>query len=116
MTKKKNDTIEVKGITISVLHSQESDFISLTDIAKTKENDSRAADVIKNWIRNRTTIEFIGTWEQLYNPNFKVVEFDHFKMNAGLAQSERLIKLNQIAIHQMQVLLENDVSIKKLGR
>lgn len=85
MTQKKNDTIEVKGITISVLHSQESDFISLTDIAKTKENDSRAADVIKNWIRNRTTIEFIGTWEQLYNPDFKVVEFDHFKMNAGLA-------------------------------
>jgi len=60
------------------------DYISLTDIAKTKESDSRAADIIKNWIRNRGTIEFIGTWEQLHNPNFKVVEFDHFRMSAGL--------------------------------
>ncbi len=67
-----------------MLHSEELDFISLTDIAKTKENDARAADVIKNWIRNRSTLEFIGTWEKLYNPDFKVVEFDHFKMNAGL--------------------------------
>ena len=83
--KKKQNIIEVKGTTISVFHSKENDFISLTDIAKTKENDSRAADVIKNWIRTRSTIEFIGTWEQLYNPNFKVVKFDHFKMNAGLA-------------------------------
>lgn len=48
------------------------------------EGDSRAADVIKNWIRNRNTIEFLGTWERLYNPNFKVVEFDHFRKNAGL--------------------------------
>ena len=84
MTHKRKNIIEVKGIKITVLHSKENDFISLTDIAKTKENDSRAADVIKNWIRNRSTIEFIGTWEQFYNPDFKVVEFDHFKMNAGL--------------------------------
>ncbi len=82
---KKNTTIEVKGITIAVFQSNEEDYISLTDIAKTKkENDSRAADIIKNWIRNRGTIEFIGTWEQLHNPDFKVVEFDHFRMNAGL--------------------------------
>ncbi len=60
------------------------DYISLTDIAKTKDNNSRAADIIKNWIRNRGTIEFIGTWEQLHNHDFKVVEFDHFRMNAGL--------------------------------
>jgi len=81
---KKNNTIEVKGISIAVFQTEKDDFISLTDIAKSKENDSRAADIIKNWIRNRGTIEFIGTWEQLHNPNFKVVEFDHFKMNAGL--------------------------------
>ncbi|MBT6914568.1 MAG: hypothetical protein HOA38_03905 [Candidatus Marinimicrobia bacterium] len=56
----------------------------MTDIAKSIDGDSIAADIIKNWIRNRGTIEFIGTWEQLHNPNFKVVEFDHFKMNAGL--------------------------------
>ncbi len=84
MSKQKNNIIEVKGAAITVIHFKENDFISLTDIAKTKENDSRAADVIKNWIRTRSTLEFIGTWEQLYNPDFKVVEFDHFKMNAGL--------------------------------
>ena len=81
---KKNKQIEVKGISVSVFQTNKDDFISLTDIAKSKDGDSRAADIIKNWIRNRGTIEFIGTWEQLYNPNFKVVEFDHFRMNAGL--------------------------------
>ena len=79
----KNKKIEVKGIPITVFQTNEDDYISLTDIAKSKENDSRAADIIKNWIRNRGTIEFIGTWEQLHNPNFKVVEFDHFRMSAN---------------------------------
>jgi hypothetical protein len=49
-----------------------------------KDNNTRAADVIKNWIRNRSTIEFLGTWESLYNEDFKVVEFDHFRKEAGL--------------------------------
>ena len=80
----KSKILNVKGSEISILSNGNNDFICLTDIAKTKESDSRAADIIKNWIRNRSTIEFIGTLEQLYNPNFKVVEFDHFKMNAGL--------------------------------
>lgn len=80
----KSRILNVKGSDISILANGVDDYICLTDIAKTKESDSRAADIIKNWIRNRSTIEFIGTWEQLYNPNFKVVEFDHFKMNAGL--------------------------------
>ncbi|MEA2103810.1 MAG: KilA-N domain-containing protein, partial [Candidatus Cloacimonadota bacterium] len=80
----KNKKIEVKGISVTVLKANDDDYISLTDIAKSKDGDSRAADIIKNWIRNRGTIEFIGTWEQLHNPDFKVVEFDHFRMNAGL--------------------------------
>jgi len=84
MMSKKNTKIDVQGISTTVFQSGSNDFISLTDIAKSKENDSRAADVIKNWIRNRGTIEFIGTWEQLNNPDFKVVEFDHFRMSAGL--------------------------------
>ncbi len=53
-------------------------------MANAKESESRAADIIKNWLRNRYTLEFIGTWEQIHNPNFKVVEFDHFKTQAGL--------------------------------
>jgi hypothetical protein len=81
---KKNSKINVKGVDITVFRDNKIDYISLTDIAKSKEGDGRAADIIKNWIRNRGTIEFIGTWEQLHNPDFKVVEFDHFKMNAGL--------------------------------
>ncbi len=81
MKKKK---IDVQGISIAFYQSEKSDYISLTDIAKSKDGDSRAADIIKNWLRNRGTIEFIGTWEQMHNSKFKVVEFDHFRMNAGL--------------------------------
>lgn len=80
----KTSIIKVQNANIAVITSGDDDFICLTDIAKTREGDSRAADIIKNWIRNRSTLEFLGTWEQLYNPEFKVVKFDHFKMNAGL--------------------------------
>lgn len=69
---------------IATVKYNEEDYISLTDIANAKDSEQRAADIIKNWIRNRGTLEFIGTWEVLYNPDFKVVEFDHFKMQAGL--------------------------------
>ncbi len=83
--KNKIKILEVQNVTIAVVSSNnEDDYICITDIAKTKESDSRAADIIKNWIRSRATLEFLGTWEQMYNPNFKVVEFDHFKMQAGL--------------------------------
>ena len=77
--------IEVKDIIVSITSHNKEDYICLTDMAKAKEGDNRAADIIKNWLRNRGTLEFIGTWEQLYNPDFKVVEFDHFRMQAGLA-------------------------------
>ena len=76
--------ITVQNTQINVFHREEQDYISLTDMASAKEGDSRSADVIKNWIRNRYTIEFLGTWEIIHNPNFKVVEFDHFRRNAGL--------------------------------
>lgn len=76
--------ITVQNTQINVFHREDQDYISLTDMASAKEGDSRSADVIKNWIRNRYTIEFLGTWEIIHNPNFKVVEFDHFRRNAGL--------------------------------
>jgi len=76
--------IEVNGLKVELKNRNGNEYLSLTDIAKSQGENSRPADVIKNWIRTRITIEFIGTWEQLNNPNFKVVEFDHFKMNAGL--------------------------------
>lgn len=77
-------TIDIQNAIISITKIEEEDYICLTDMAKAKKGDNRAADVIKNWIRTRTTIEFLGTWETMYNPNFKMAEFDHFKMEAGL--------------------------------
>jgi hypothetical protein len=79
------------------------DFISLTDMANAKEGESRAADIIKNWLRTRYALEFLSVWEQLYNPNFKVVDSDHFKMQAGLPNfaisvSEWIEKTNAIGI------------------
>ncbi|ENA1802745.1 KilA-N domain-containing protein [Flavobacterium psychrophilum] len=76
--------IIVNDISVTVNMSKEDDFICLTDMAKAKEGENRSADIIKNWLRNRGTIEFLGTWEMINNPNFKVVEFDHFRKEAGL--------------------------------
>jgi hypothetical protein len=80
----KNEKISVQGTEITILSEKNGDYISLTDMANAKNGAARAADIIKNWIRTRTTLEFLGTWEKMYNPNFKVVEFDHFKSDAGL--------------------------------
>jgi len=71
--------IHVKDREITIISVDERDYISLTDMANAKESESRAADIIKNWLRNRFTLEFLGTWEQINNLGFKVVEFDHFK-------------------------------------
>jgi len=75
--------IKVLDTDITVLKQREDDFISLTDIAKSK-NSIDANDIIRNWLRNRNTIEFLGVWEKIHNPNFKLVEFDGFKKDAGL--------------------------------
>lgn len=83
MSKPKNTTIEVKGAAITILSQKEMDFISLTDIAHAK-NPDRSDDLVRNWLRNRNTIEFLGIWEQLNNPDFNSVEFDGIKMQAGL--------------------------------
>ena len=80
----KNKVIVVQNINVTVSEENFDDYICITDIAKAKVGESRGADVVKNWMRNRATLEFLGTWEQIYNPAFKVVEFDHFKSEAGL--------------------------------
>src|SRR5690554_6216619 len=95
--------INVKDTEISIISFEERDYISLTDMANAKESVSRAADIIKNWLRSRYTLEFLGTWEQINNPNFNVVEFDHFKTQAGLPSfvlsvSEWIDKTNAIGI------------------
>ncbi|QQS28493.1 MAG: KilA-N domain-containing protein [Sphingobacteriales bacterium] len=78
----KNKKITVQQIDIVVYEDNEQDYISLTDIARYK-NPAEPKDVVKNWMRTRTTIEFLGLWEQLNNPNFKGVEFDSFLYEAG---------------------------------
>ena len=75
-------TINANGVEIRVASSNEADYISLTDIAK-KRNPEFPADVVKNWLRSRSTIEFLGLWEKINNPDFKLVEFDQFKNAAG---------------------------------
>ena len=67
---------------IYLLDHDKEDFISLTDIAKIK-NPQAPADIIKNWMRNKNTIELLGIWERLNNPEFKLVEFDQFRNEAG---------------------------------
>lgn len=95
--------IIVQNTPITVLSLEEQDYISLTDMATAKEGDNRSADIIKNWLRNRYTIEFLGTWEVIHNPDFKVVEFDHFRMSAGLpsfvlSASEWIERTNAIGL------------------
>ena len=80
----KNRIITVQDIPITVSEADIDDYICITDMATAKSDSARAADVIKNWLRNRNTLEFLGTWEQIYNSDFKVVEFDHFRQQAGL--------------------------------
>jgi hypothetical protein len=75
--------IETLGINIVIQKKNNQDYLSLTDIAKFK-NSKHSDDVIKNWLRNRFTIELLGFWEKIYNPNFNSVEFDGFRNDAGL--------------------------------
>ena len=81
---RKTSSILVQDVPVTVMSIDQRDYISLTDMAKARMDAGRAADVIKNWLRARSTLEFLGTWEIMYNPDFKVVEFDHFKSEAGL--------------------------------
>ncbi len=78
-----NKTINVNGTNIVIISNKEADYISLTDIAKHKDAVN-TDDIIKNWLRNRNTIELLGFWEQIHNPNFNPVEFDGFRKQAGL--------------------------------
>ena len=84
--------IKVQDTEITVIKSDNRDYISLTDMAGAKGNASRAADVIKNWLRNRYTIEFLGVWEIIHNPDFKVVEFEHFRKLASFTVSLRKVR------------------------
>ena len=79
----KNKTINVKGIEIVILsENDKDDYISLTSIARYRDAE-RSDYILQNWLRNRSTIEFVGLWEQFNNPNFNSIEFDGIKNQAG---------------------------------
>ena len=80
----KNRIITVQNIPITITEADLDDYICITDMASAKSDNSRAADVVRNWLRTRTTLEFLSTWEEIYNPEFKVFESEHFKKQAGL--------------------------------
>jgi len=76
------EKISVQGNEISIISREQEDYISLTDIAKYRNKQEPFA-IINNWMRNRSTIEFLGLWEKLSNPDFKPLEFERFKSEAG---------------------------------
>ncbi len=91
--------ITVQDIDIRVAHFQEEDYLSLTDMLKAKDGDF----FFSNWLRNRNTIEFLGVWEKVHNPNFNCAEFDIIKSQAGLnsyrlSAKEWMQKTNAIGI------------------
>lgn len=71
-------------IAITVSAEEMDDYICITNIANAKSDMSRVADVIRNWLRNRSILKYLSVWEQMYNPNFKVFESEHFKKQAGM--------------------------------
>jgi hypothetical protein len=79
----KGRILQIQQSTINVITQDESDFISLTDIARHKDA-GHTDSIIQNWMRNRNTIELLGFWETIYNPNFKPLEFEGFRKQAGL--------------------------------
>jgi len=84
MSAKKNETVTVQGTEIAVLTHRKDDYISLTDMAKHKNADATGL-VISHWMRTGYTLNFIGAWERLHNPDFNVTEFGYIKMEQLLS-------------------------------
>ena len=108
--------VEVKDTAITILSKMDKDYISLTDIARFKDSE-RSDYIIQNWLRTRNTIEFLGIWQRLNNLGFNSIEFDGIRNQAGLndlPQGDRLKRLDQIAIRQMQILSAN-TTVRKIG-
>ena len=82
MAKEKKATISVRGLAVSIICQSQDDYISITDIARHRDAE-RSDYILQNWMRNRSTIEFIGLWEQLRNPHFNSIEFDGIKNMSG---------------------------------
>jgi hypothetical protein len=88
MKKPSKATIEVKGTEVTILRTEDGDFISLTDMLKAKDGDF----FISDWLRNRNTVEFLGIWETVHNPHFNSGEFATIKSQAGLNSYKLSVK------------------------
>lgn len=98
----KASKIEIEGSSISVVKNQCEDYVSLTDIAKFK-NTENTGQVISHWLSTRFAIDFLGTWEQINNPDFNLTEFSNIRFNAGsngyvLSAKQRIKRTNTIGI------------------
>lgn len=80
MAKQKHSKITVEGAEINIIEFNDTDFFSLTDIVKKFDDDQ----ILYRWMRNRNTLEYLGVWEQVYNPDFNTTEFDRFRFESGL--------------------------------
>lgn len=93
-----------QNIKVNITNIDDNDYICISDFGKYKEGKSKADDIIRNWLRNRITLVFLGTWESIYNPYFNSVEFDGFRKSAGLhtftlSVTEWCDKTNAIGIY-----------------
>jgi hypothetical protein len=134
----KKETITVQGTEVTMFAKEKEDYISLTDIAKYRDSEN-PSQIISLWPCTYSTIEYLGLWETLNNPNFNPHIYEGFKnesakphfwmlpqkwinetnallIRRGLRQSERLVQLNSVAITQMKSLLDNQNPAKRLNR
>jgi len=98
--------IITKGVKVYTFQHNEVDYISLTDIARYKDKE-RTDYIIQNWMRNRDTIEFLGIWEQISNPNFKPIEFDGLKKQAGLNSFSLTPKRWILSVNAIGIIWQN---------
>ena len=116
MAKAKKDTIKAKGFAIQIYTEDfKNDYISLTDIARYKSDEP--SDVIKNWMRRKDTIEFLGLWESLNNMNFNSVQFDRIKSEARynsftLSPKKWVEKTDAIKAYLLKNLTNEQLSYK----
>lgn len=105
--------ITVKGVEINVMSVNDEDYISLTDMLKAKDGDF----FISDWLRNRNTVEFLGIWEQIHNPDFNYGEFALIRSQAGLNSYKISVKewVSKSAIQQMRILT-TDAGVRRLER
>jgi hypothetical protein len=90
--------LDVKGTTIAVMSRKGDDYICVTDIARYQDSE-RTDYIIQNWLRTRNSIEFLGIWERLNNPDFNPIEFDGIRKQAGLTAKRWIESTGAIGSH-----------------